>query len=173
MRRLLPLGAVLAFLAVPAAPADAFRLPSVQLPLAGNPAHGLAAVEPDPEVYDAATRCDAKPKPGVERLVTWLEQNAAGVNWGTYRCEKWGKKSASLHAENRAIDWNLDVRKPAERRAGKKLLRLLLAPDRAGTPRALARRMGVEELIWDCSYWHAGSEQFGPYGPCFSKRGIR
>ena len=26
-----------------------------------------------------------------------------------YRCEKWGKRSASLHAENRAVDWALDV----------------------------------------------------------------
>ena len=32
--------------------------------------------------------------------------------WGSYRCEKWGKGQASLHAENRAIDWHLDVAYP-------------------------------------------------------------
>ncbi|TMM05040.1 MAG: hypothetical protein E6G10_03810 [Actinobacteria bacterium] len=31
--------------------------------------------------------------------------------------------------------------------------------------------MGVEEIIWDCSYWSAGSPDFGPYGPCYSKSG--
>ena len=40
---------------------------------------------------------------------------------------------------------------------------MLLAPDRRGNQHALARRMGVEELIWDCSYWGAGAPQFGKY----------
>ena len=41
--------------------------------------------------------------------------------------------------------------------AAAKLIELLLAPDKAGNQHALARRMGVEELIWDCSYWGAGA----------------
>ena len=94
-----------------------------------------------------------------------------GVFWGSYRCEKWGKESASLHAENRAIDWHLDVRVPADRRAAERLIRLLLAPDAAGNPQALARRMGVEELIWDCGYWGAGMTEFTPYSPCYSQAG--
>lgn len=173
MRRLLPLGAVLVVLA--AAPAaDAFRLPAVLGPMQGNPANVLASVEPDPEVYDPATRCTPKAaRPGIERLTAWLQRNAGGVFWGSYRCEKWGKRSASLHAENRAIDWHLDVRVPADRTRGRRLIRLLLAPDKLGTPHALARRMGVEELIWDCSYWAAGMEQFMPYDPCFGKNGKR
>ena len=32
-------------------------------------------------------------------------------------------------------------------------------PTRAGNPQALARRMGVQELIWDCGYWGAGMTQ--------------
>jgi hypothetical protein len=31
--------------------------------------------------------------------------------------------------------------------------------------------MGVEEIIWDCSYWAAGMEQFNKYSPCFNKHG--
>ena len=91
--------------------------------------------------------------------------------WGSYRCEKWGKDPASLHAENRAIDWHLDVAVPADKRAAEKLIRLLLAADAAGEPQALARRMGVEELIWDCGYWGAGMTQFTEYRPCYGKRG--
>ncbi|HEY3190987.1 MAG TPA: hypothetical protein VGJ70_26075, partial [Solirubrobacteraceae bacterium] len=55
--------------------------------------------------------------------------------------------------------------------AARHLIDLLLAPDRAGNQHALARRMGVEEIIWDCSYWGAGSPEFGPYAPCYGKSG--
>lgn len=47
----------------------------------------------------------------------------------------------------------------------------LLAPDSAGTPSALARRMGIEEIIWDCSYWAAGMTEFRRYSACFNKHG--
>jgi hypothetical protein len=152
------------------ATAGAFRLGDVELrPVPGNPAHALAGLKPDAEEYDPATRCLRTRRPGVERLLRWLDTNAAGVSWGTYRCERWGRRSASLHAEGRAIDWHLDSRDPAQRAAGRKLIRLLLAPDTAGTPHALARRMGIQELIWDCSYWGAGAEDFGPYAPCYGK----
>jgi hypothetical protein len=154
-----------------ASAAQAFRLPAELLPLKGNPAHKLADLPPDDETYDRARRCDPKAKPGVKRFTRWLDRHAQGVFWGSYRCEKWGKGQASLHAENRAVDWHLDVSRPADRRAARKLIRLMLAPDSVGTPRALARRMGVEEIIWDCSYWGAGMEQFKPYSACVNKHG--
>jgi hypothetical protein len=69
------------------------------------------------------------------------------------------------------VDWHLDVDVPADRREASRLIALFLAPDRLGNPQALARRMGVEEIIWDCGYWGAGMEQFRPYSVCLSKRG--
>lgn len=33
--------------------------------------------------------------------------------------------------------------------------------------------MGVQELIWDCSYWGAGMADFAKYPECFTKRGER
>ena len=102
----------------------------------------------------------------------WLAENTRGVFWGSYRCEMWGKDSASLHAENRAIDWHLDVDVKADRKAADKLFRLLLAPDEAGNPQALARRMGVQELIWDCGYWGAGMSDFAPYHPCVRSKDV-
>jgi hypothetical protein len=154
-----------------ASPASAFRLGRVLTPLGVNPANALAALPPDPEEYDGATRCSPRPKPGTVALAEWLQRNASGVSWGTYRCEKWGEGEASLHAENRAIDWHLDVDVPADRAAARELIELLLAPDIAGLPHALARRMGVEEIIWDCSYWAAGMEDFKAYGPCLNRNG--
>ncbi len=157
--------------ALPAAAHAIPELPLAPAPVAGNPADRLRSLPMEDPVYDRATRCSKKEKPGATLLVRWLEANAEGANWGVYRCEKWGKGSASLHAEGRAIDWHLDVRDPAQRRAGEKLIRLLLAPDADGNPQALARRMGVEELIWDCGYWGAGMTEFSKYGPCFAKSG--
>jgi hypothetical protein len=154
-----------------AAPASAFRLGGVPGPVPGNPAEALAALPADPEDYDPATRCSPKPRAGTVALVGWLGRNAAGSSWGTYRCERWGEGSASLHAENRAVDWHLDVGRPEERAAARRLVELLLAPDSAGNPRALARRMGVQEIIWDCSYWGAGMDEFRPYGPCLKRNG--
>src|SRR3954451_1761163 len=159
---------LLALVAV-AAPAQAFRLGDAALrPVTGNPAHNFRTPIDD-ETYDPATHCAPKTKPGMVRLQAWLERRARGVSWGSYRCERWGKHTASLHAENRALDWHLEVSNSADKAEAKRLIRLLLAPDREGNEHALARRMGIEEIIWDCSYWGAGSPEFGRYAPCYGK----
>ena len=159
MRRLL----LIPFLLLLAVPAAALAR--------DNPADALLHLPIEASRYDKATHCSSKSRPGVVRLTAWLEENVRGEFWGSYRCEMWGNKEASLHAENRAIDWHLDVSSSADRRAAEQLIRLLLAPDAAGNPQALARRMGVEELIWDCGYWGAGMTQFSEYSPCYGKRG--
>jgi len=173
--RALPLAlALLLVAAFPAASLALPDLPKVPEPVSGNPAERLAAVPIEEPVYDPATRCKpSKRQPGTAKLARWLGEHASGVFWGDYRCERWGKDSASLHAERRAIDWHLDSRVPAQRRAGERLIRMLLAPDRAGNPQALARRMGVQEIIWDCGSWSAGSPAFVKYGECFARDGRR
>jgi hypothetical protein len=146
-------------------------VPSAALAARENPADELVDIPIEASIYDPATHCSSKSRPGVVQLRRWLEENARGVFWGSYRCEKWGKHEASLHAENRAIDWHLDASVAADRRAADELIGLLLATDSAGNAQALARRMGVEELIWDCGYWAAGMLEFQPYRPCYGKRG--
>jgi hypothetical protein len=169
-RRLSSVAVLIALLAGPGT-AQAFRLRTPQATIASNPADALLPDLPDAEEYDPATHCSKKRRRGMTLLQMWLEQRPRGVSWGVYRCEKWGKRSASLHAEGRAIDWHLDVTDAADKAEARSLIELLLAPDAAGNPRALARRMGVEEIIWDCSYWGAGMDQFRRYSACFTKRG--
>jgi hypothetical protein len=173
--RLLPaLATALAALAVAAAPAAAYpQLPFPLPAVAGNPADALAQLPIELPVYDPARRCTPrKARPGVAAMQAWMAGNVPGQFWGSYRCERWAEDSASLHAENRALDWHLDARVRADRRAAERLFRLLLAPDVFGNPQALARRMGVQELIWDCGYWGAGMESFRPYGACFKRDGM-
>jgi hypothetical protein len=168
MRRL-PLLALLT-LAIAAATVGAAFAAGYQ-PVPGNPADKLVNVPIDPEQYDSAKDCRKNPTPGALALVDWLQHNAGGSFWGIMRCERWGKGRASLHAEGRAIDWHLNVHNPADKREAQRLINLLLAPDRAGNLRALARRMGVEEIIWNCRYWGAGSDSFRPYSVCYDAKG--
>src|SRR5437763_2379738 len=99
--------------------AQAYRLPADIGPIAGDPANAFAALPIDDEVYDPATHCNPTPHKGVEAMVRWLQRHTNGVFWGSYRCELWGPHSASLHAENRAIDWH-----PASRADAAKLIDL-------------------------------------------------
>jgi hypothetical protein len=171
MRRIAFLAAFALLAAAPAAQAIP-HLPPDPAPVAGNPADRMLEVPIEDSVYDPATHCTPHAgRPGMVALQRWLEANAHGVSWGTYRCERWGKDSASLHAEGRALDWHLDRSNPDDTREAQRLIRLLLAPDEAGNPQALARRMGVEEIIWDCGYWGAGMPDFRPYSVCFNKHG--
>jgi hypothetical protein len=166
---------VLVLLAVltAAAPAGAIvRLPTEAQQVKGNPAERLRDVPIEDAYYEGAERCTPKAKrPGVDAFVTWLGKNAEGVFWGSYRCEKWGRRQASLHAEKRAVDWHLDASLSRDRKEAARLLRLLTAPDSYGNQQALARRMGLEEIIWDCGYWSAGMTQFREYSPCLDRHG--
>jgi hypothetical protein len=140
--------------------------------LAGNPADRLAALPIEAPRYDYARRCLPRAQSGTRRLEAWLEANWSGESWGIMRCQRFrGRAVYSLHSEGRALDWRLDARNPAERAAAYRLIRLLLAPDRRGNPAALARRMGVQEIIWDCRSWWAGAAGLGRYSACYDARG--
>jgi hypothetical protein len=162
MRYIAWLAAALA-LAVPAA---ASALPSLK----ANPANKLLSRGIDPIRYDSATKCNGGHVfAGTKAMVGWLEQNASGVNWGEYRCEMWGKHEASLHSAGRAIDWH-----PSSMAAGQALVDLLLAPDKDGNVAALARRMGVQGLIFNCKSWFgSGDGQTGNYSYCYGNNGKR
>jgi hypothetical protein len=162
MRYIVCLAAVLAL----AIPTVATALPSVT----ANPANKLLSRGIDPIQYDPATHCNGGHIPvGTKAMLAWLERNANGVNWGEYRCEIWGKHSASLHSAGRAIDWH-----PTTMKDGYALVKLLLAPDKAGNVAALARRMGVQGLIFNCKAWFGSWDgQMGDYSYCYDKKGRR
>ena len=154
------LGLVLVCLAALALPASAGLVP--------NPANDPALLaEPIEDYgYDDADRCVKAAQPGTRALLGWLSRNVRGESWGTVRCEKWGPNEFSVHAEGRAIDWHLDARKPKERRAAMRLIDTLLATDNNGNEHALARRMGVQGIIFDCRSWWSGMDEMGEYSAC-------
>ncbi len=140
---------------------------------APNPADALLAKPLDPLTYDAATHCVKHPSRGARLLQAWLERHWRGSSWGILRCELWGRHSASLHAEGRALDWHLDASKAADRASAQRLIALPLAPDTDGNPFALARRMGVQEVIWHSHAWFGGGDTLQPYTYCYDRPGKR
>ncbi len=101
--------------------------------------------------YDPGRRCKKSTPPGTKAMIKWLSRHTRGSLIGTYRCEKLSPGNFSLHAESRAIDWAMDVRNKKEKAQAKKLInKRFLAKDRKGRDNALARRMGIQGLIFDC-----------------------
>jgi hypothetical protein len=141
--------------------------------VSGNPADRLTRLPIEDYRYDHARRCRRRPSRGARLLAGWLERNARGELWGIMRCEKLSRRNYSLHSEGRAVDWHLDAHRRADRRAARRLILTLLATDKAGNPHALARRMGVQEIIWDCRSWWSGAERMGRYSLCYTRRGRR
>src|SRR3954471_17028167 len=170
MRHLLYIAVLVALLAFPA---HALADDNVFRTVPGNPADKLARLPIDQYSYDEATRCLKHPQKGMLAVQSWLERHAGGVSWGIMRCEKWGKHSASLHAEGRALDWHLDVHNARDKREAERVINLLLAPDKAGNMHALARRMGIQEIIWNCQGWFSGDGGLRPYSVCFDRKGRR
>lgn len=133
-----------------------------------NPADGLLRYPIDSFRSDRATGCTDVVRPGAWYLVAWLQTRVPiGENWGIRECRPVrGGQAWSLHAEGRAVDWRLDVDVPAERRAADRLVSLLLRGDARGNRNALARRMGLQEVIWNCRIWTSSRTRLRPYGPC-------
>ncbi len=162
-RRLAAAALLLAALAVP------FDAAARQV----NPADKLTGHRADRLRSDPARGCTHAVQPGAFVLLAWLlTTQPAGQSWGIEECRRVrGGRSWSLHAEGRAVDWRLDVDVPAEKRTADRLVSLLLRRDRAGTRNALARRMGLQEVIWNCRIWTAANPRLRPYGPC-SRPGV-
>jgi hypothetical protein len=122
--------------------------------------------------YDEAERCRDEPPRGTKSLEKWLGRNVRGESWGIMRCERLrGGGGYSLHSEGRALDWHLDARRAKDRRAAMRLIRTLITRDRNGERAALARRMGVQGLIFDCRSWWSGQAKLGDYSYCFRRNG--
>ena len=147
------------------------------------PASALAIENPanDPELlsapieegeYDYAHGCRRRAQPGTVQLQAWVGRHFRGESWGIARCEKLSKKTRSLHSEGRALDWRLNARNKAERLAAYALIDVLLAPDSLGNEHALARRMGVQEIIFNCQSWWSGGDGLAPYSVCGGKRKV-
>jgi hypothetical protein len=133
-----------------------------------NPANhpSLIDVAIEEGSYDHATKCKPRTTPGIRLLEKWIDRHYAGQSWGVYRCQRLSKTTRSLHSEGRALDWHLDAANKRERRVANFMIERFLAADARSNANALARRMGIQELIFNCRSWFTGSDGLGTYSAC-------
>jgi peptidoglycan hydrolase-like protein with peptidoglycan-binding domain len=131
----------------------------VALPLAAGSAHA-AVPYPKPSLtlpkaldvvtgYQRGTLCLTKTQPGVLRFAKLLNATYGTHTYGTLRT------CAAEHGEGRALDWMLNANDPEQLAVGNALTRWLAAPDSQGRPGAMARRFGINYIIWNRQQWNA------------------
>jgi hypothetical protein len=142
-------------------------------PISTNPADRPALLSAPIEDlhYDYGKQCLRNPQRGTLALQSWLQRHWRGVSWGIMRCEKLSPHNFSLHSEGRAIDWHLDAGIPAQHHAALRLIDMLLATDSDGNGAALARRMGVQGIIFNCHAWFGYGDRLEPYSYCYRRDG--
>ncbi|MEZ5117275.1 MAG: hypothetical protein R2737_13495 [Candidatus Nanopelagicales bacterium] len=102
--------------------------------------------------YEGQSQCDPAAKPGALKLAalikaTYGTSQVIGIERG---CFVGGQ---SEHKEGRALDWMTSVRVPAQRANAEAFLAWLMAKDAAGTPYAMAKRLGVMYIGWNDRIW--------------------
>jgi peptidoglycan hydrolase-like protein with peptidoglycan-binding domain len=130
-----------------------------------TPPHALpTAIEPL-ATYVAQSSCDPTVKPGTRELASLLTRTYPGTTWGSaYACGTDG--SVSEHYEGRAIDWMVSYRVSWQRADATSLVNWLLATDKAGNHFAMARRLGVQYIIWDNRIWGSWDGRWEDYNGC-------
>jgi hypothetical protein len=118
-----------------------------------------AAIEPLAG-YQAQTTCSPTAKPGVADFSTrLLRAKRSTRSMGIVRaCSAGGR---SEHKEGRAFDWGVNARTAAGRKTAGKVLTWLLKTDKHGNRYAMARRLGIQYIIWNRKIWGSYSADSG------------
>ena len=140
---------------VPAAPPPPPQgPPPAGAPATGGPIEGYH--------YQGARRCTGGAQPGALALLKYLQSRYIGRSLGIYNCRAVrGGRSRSVHSEGRALDWGLNANNRRQRAVAEEIVASLLATDGAGNRHALARRMGVQLIIWNRRVWSASRPNSG------------
>ena len=130
------------------------------------PVHGG---RPKPEGLGYAPvrdRCLGRAQPGTVSLRRYIEHWFRGHSLGIYNCRNVaGTNHLSTHAEGRALDWALNAEVPRQHREARRIIHYFLRDDSFGKPRAMARRWGIEVIIYNEHIWSVTHDHEG-WRPC-------
>ncbi|MCW2615030.1 MAG: hypothetical protein JWN08_2024 [Frankiales bacterium] len=139
----------------------------------GVPAPALAAPEqrstPDASIealspYQGQATCDPVVRAGVAafRDLVLAAYPATGDSGILRACSVGG---TSEHKEGRAWDWRVSTSNAVQVAQVDDLLAWLMAPDEQGNAAAMARRLGVMYVIWNCRVWksYQAAKGWQPY----------
>ncbi|TWP54008.1 hypothetical protein FKR81_00065 [Lentzea tibetensis] len=129
--------------------------------LAGAVPAGAAV--PPVDSYQSYVRPQCRPhveQPGVMEFRDMIISRMGGHNDGIHAC------TGHEHGEGRAWDWRMSAANPGDAKKVQDVLDWLLATDLDGTPHAMARRLGIGNIIWNrrsISLWSHENKVWGPY----------
>ena len=135
--------------AAAAAPASAATIPYPK------PSRTLPAALDVAAFYQEGTRCLTENQPGAVAFAKLLNATYGTHTYGILR------KCAAEHGEGRALDWMIDSRKAENLALANALTRWLAAPDAQGRPGAMARRFGINYIIFNRQQWKAWAPERG------------
>ncbi|MGZ4589162.1 MAG: hypothetical protein ACXV2I_00020 [Actinomycetes bacterium] len=146
-------------------------VPVPSLPAALVPrAKTFRPVADDPPRAERESSCSPTEKPGAFALRTLLRRT-----YGTKIASNTVRKCTAAdsgHEEGRAVDWMTSVRVPEQRAMAEAFIGWLQATDQFFNPYAMARRLGVEYIIWNNRIWRTYDPGRGwtQYGGCLAKK---
>ncbi len=106
---------------------------------------------PDDRGWQSSNTCSGEEQPGTRNLLRFLNYHwPRGEDWGIYNC-----RPPSLHAQGRAVDFHLDIADAGDKAAGDQISLFFRRSDSGGAKWAMARRFGIQEIIWNCRIWTA------------------
>lgn len=104
--------------------------------------------------YDDFRGCQSGDRIGVVAFKDFLHEHYPDRGWGIGRsCSAGFGSPRSLHKEGRALDWMRNVNRPAEKAEADEVIEWLLATDQHGHRYAMARRLGITQIIWNRRIW--------------------
>ena len=124
------------------------------------PAQGVPPVDPYQDYVDPGCLEDPVEQPGVQEYRDMLLSRMGGENGGIFAC------SGYEHGEGRAFDWMMDAGTPEDVAKVDQVLNWLLATDADGNPHAMARRLGIGNIIWNhrsISLWTDSEKEWNDY----------
>jgi hypothetical protein len=120
--------------------------------------------------YERENTCSPTEKPGAKKLRKLLRKTyGSSIGSSTVRA---CSSADSGHEEGRAVDWMTNKKVPEQKAMAKAFLKWLKATDNYGNTYAMARRLGIQYVIWNNRMWRAYDTGRGwtEYDNCLHKK---
>ena len=121
-----------------------------------------AGIEDMPS-YQPQTFCDPVAKPGVVAFGALLTATYPDTTVVDIARSCASESGSSEHKDGRALDWGAYYKNPQQVAEVNAVFTWLFAPDAAGNPNAMLRRLGIMYIIWNKQIWGAWSQSWQPY----------
>jgi peptidoglycan hydrolase-like protein with peptidoglycan-binding domain len=108
--------------------------------------------------YQGQTTCDPTVKPGALAFAQMLNSHYGTRSYGITRACGSG---VTEHSEGRALDWMINANDPQQKAIADSVVQWLSASDAKGNPGVMARRFGINYIIWNRQVWRAYAPERG------------